>query len=96
MDEVDELLRVALADDRVVGGSVRVRYSDALEHALGVDAGASPARLGAKLAERGIDVPRGLEFPPTASAVASRASTSLMSLCSSQPTRYHSSSVNSG
>jgi lysyl-tRNA synthetase class 2 len=60
MDEVDELLRAVLADDRVVRRTVRVRYSDALEHALGVDAGASTARVSAKLAERGIDVPRGL------------------------------------
>ena len=61
MDEVDELLRAALAGDRVVRRSARVRYSDALERALGVDARASPVRLGAKLAERGIDVPRDLE-----------------------------------
>jgi lysyl-tRNA synthetase class 2 len=61
MDEVDELLRAALADDRVVRRSARVRYSDALERALGVDARASPVRLGAKLAERGIDAPRDLQ-----------------------------------
>jgi lysyl-tRNA synthetase class 2 len=60
MDEVDELLRAVLADDGVAWRTVRVRYSDALAHALGVDAGASPARVSAKLAERGIDVPRGL------------------------------------
>src|SRR5205814_347869 len=57
MDEVDELLRAALADDGVVRRSTRVRYSDALERALGVDARASPVRLGAELLaalERGL------------------------------------------
>jgi lysyl-tRNA synthetase class 2 len=60
MDEVEVLLREALADERAVRATVRVSYSDALEHALGVPADASAARLGAKLAERGIDVPLGL------------------------------------
>jgi lysyl-tRNA synthetase class 2 len=39
-----------------------VRYSDALERALGVDAAAGAARVATKLAERGVDVPRGLEL----------------------------------
>ena len=60
MDEVDELLRDVLADNAVIRPTVRVRYSEALEHALGVDADASGARLSAKLIERGIDVPHGL------------------------------------
>ena len=59
MDEVDALLRAVLADG-VVRRTVRVRYSDALERALGVDADASVARVSAKLTERGIDMPRGL------------------------------------
>jgi lysyl-tRNA synthetase class 2 len=60
MDEVDELLRDVLGGNGGVRRTVRVRYWDALEHALGVGADASPARVSAKLAERGIDVPRGL------------------------------------
>jgi lysyl-tRNA synthetase class 2 len=60
MDEVDALLRDVLAGEGAVRRSVRVTYSDALEHALGVAADASPERLGAQLAERGIDVPRDL------------------------------------
>jgi len=61
MDEVDELLRAVLADGRTAWRTVRVRYSDALEHALGVDASVAPERVSARLAERGVDVPRNLE-----------------------------------
>jgi lysyl-tRNA synthetase class 2 len=60
MDEVDALLREVLTGERAVRPSVRVTYSDALERALGVAADASPERIAEELAERGIDVPRGL------------------------------------
>jgi lysyl-tRNA synthetase class 2 len=60
MDEVEALLRVALADDGAAWPSERVSYSDALARALGVAADASAARIAASLAERGVDVPRGL------------------------------------
>ena len=60
MEEVDALLREVLAGEPAVRRSVRVTYSEAFERALGVAASASPAHLSAKLAERGIDVPRGL------------------------------------
>jgi len=60
MDEVEALLRDALADDGTTWRSERIRYSDALRRALGVDAGANAASLTASLAERGVDVPQGL------------------------------------
>jgi lysyl-tRNA synthetase class 2 len=60
MDEVAELLRDVLADDRSAWRIARVRYSDALEHALGVGVGAGSVALSAKLVEHGVDVPRGL------------------------------------
>lgn len=60
MDEVEALLRDALAGDGTAWRSERIRYSDALERALGVDACASSARIAARLAERGVDVPKGL------------------------------------
>jgi lysyl-tRNA synthetase class 2 len=60
MDEVEALLRNALADDGTKWCSERIRYSDALARALGADAGASTVTLAASLAERGVDVPQGL------------------------------------
>jgi len=60
MDEVEALLRDALEGDDAAWRSERIRYSDALERALGIDAGASPTSVAARLAARGIDVPRGL------------------------------------
>jgi len=60
MDEVDALLRDALEEDGATWRSERIRYSDALSRALGVAADANSASLAASLAERGIDVPRGL------------------------------------
>jgi len=60
MDEVESLLRDALADGGTAWRSARIAYSDALARALDVDAGASTARVAAHLAERGVDVPQGL------------------------------------
>ena len=60
MDDVEALLRDAFAGDGTAWRSDRIRYSDALSRALGVDAGASTASVAARLAERGVDVPRGL------------------------------------
>ena len=60
MDEVEALLRDALADGGTSWRSERIGYSDALARSLGVDAGASAASVAASLAERGVDVPRGL------------------------------------
>ena len=60
MDEVEALLRAALADDGRDWRSEHIGYSDALARALGVDAGASSASVAASLAERGDDVPQGL------------------------------------
>ena len=60
MDEVEALLRDALADGGTSWRSERIGYSDALARSLGVDAGASAASVAASLAERGVYVPRGL------------------------------------
>jgi lysyl-tRNA synthetase class 2 len=60
MDEVEALLRDALAEDGVAWRSERIRYSDALERALGVRANASTESVAAQLAASGVDVPRGL------------------------------------
>ena len=60
MDEVEALLRDTLAGDGTGWRTDRIRYSDALSRALGVDADASTASVTARLAERGVDVPRGL------------------------------------
>jgi elongation factor P--(R)-beta-lysine ligase len=60
MHEVEELLRDALADEGTAWRSVCVSYSDALERVLGVGVDTGAARVAAKLAERGVDVPSGL------------------------------------
>ena len=60
MDEVEALLRDALVVDDTAWRTERVRYSDALERALGVGADASTASIAACLADRGVDVPRAL------------------------------------
>jgi lysyl-tRNA synthetase class 2 len=60
MDEVEALLRDTLAEAGAMCRSERIRYSDALVRALGVDASAGSASVAAQLAERGIDVPSGL------------------------------------
>jgi lysyl-tRNA synthetase class 2 len=60
MDEVEALLRDALVVDGTAWRTERVRYSDALERALGVGADASTASIAACLADRGVDVPRAL------------------------------------
>ena len=60
MDEVEALLRDALVVDGTAWRTERVRYSDALERALGVGADASTASVAACLADRGVDVPRAL------------------------------------
>jgi lysyl-tRNA synthetase class 2 len=60
MDEVEALLRDALADGGTAWRSERITYWDALERGLGVDAGASTESVAASLAERGVDVPQGL------------------------------------
>ena len=65
MTEVAELVAEALgaAGARAARSRrvVRVRYAAALEHALGATPGAPTAELTQRLAERGIDVPPGLE-----------------------------------
>jgi len=68
MAEVEELLIDLLHDARgpaaeplvAPAASVRVRYSDTLEQALGVAASAPTERVVERLVQRGIDVPRGL------------------------------------
>jgi elongation factor P--(R)-beta-lysine ligase len=60
MDEVEALLRDALAEDGTAWRSERVSYRDALARSLGVDSEASNAEIAASLDERGVDVPQGL------------------------------------
>ena len=65
MSEVAELIDVALraATDDAAGGSrriARLRYSDAVQHVLGVPSDAPTAELARCLAARGVDVPAGL------------------------------------
>jgi lysyl-tRNA synthetase class 2 len=56
MREVEELLHAVVAPRR----AVRLRYSEALEHALGITAQAATPAVVEKLAARGIHVPAGL------------------------------------
>jgi len=62
MTEVEALLANALAADgnSKPHRSVRIRYSDAIESALGVGANAPTAEIEARLSAAGIDVPRDL------------------------------------
>jgi lysyl-tRNA synthetase class 2 len=62
MTEVEALLANALAADgnSKPHRSIRVRYSDAIEAALGVGADAPTAEIEARLIAAGIDVPRNL------------------------------------
>jgi len=62
MSEVDALLATALAvgGNSRPRGTIRVRYSDAVESALGVRADAPTAEIAARLSAAGVDVPRDL------------------------------------
>jgi lysyl-tRNA synthetase class 2 len=67
MTEVDELLTTALTANgsSKPRRSIRVRYSEAIEAALGVGADAPTTELAARLAAAGIDVPQGLSHDGT-------------------------------
>ncbi len=67
MTEVEALLATVLATAGKSGPhtSIRVRYSDAVESALGVGADAPTAEIAARLSAAGIDVPRELTHDAT-------------------------------
>ena len=61
MDEVEALVRAVVGGRAAEWPALRVTYRDAFEQALGVDPLVEPDAVEARLRERGIDVPAGLD-----------------------------------
>src|SRR5690606_36801477 len=61
MDEVEALVRAAAGGRAAEWPACRITYREAFERALGVDPLVAADAVGARLRERGIDVPTGLD-----------------------------------